>query len=157
MFVPQESPTLINKSWITFCAAGPCVNVIIITHLSTFVAFHHFYLTECSCFDRCVLLWRHIWLLNGYSHFVFCTVHCNIIIQYQPTKRTFLIFWYLLLVSNPKVHLQEDSCIYSYGVVRFTCHCATSRTVSGSLPGGVTGEFFRSYRQNHVPWGRLSL
>jgi hypothetical protein len=23
--------------------------------------------------------------------------------------------------------------------------------------GGDTGEFFRSYRQNHVPWGRLSL
>jgi len=35
--------------------------------------------------------------------------------------------------------------------------CATSRTVSGSIPGGVTGDFFRSYRQNHVPWGRLSL
>jgi len=37
-------------------------------------------------------------------------------------------------------------------------HCATSRTVSGSIPGGVTGDFFRlSFRQNHVPWGRLSL
>jgi len=36
-------------------------------------------------------------------------------------------------------------------------HCATSRTVSGSIPGGVTGDFVRSYRQNHVPWGRLSL
>jgi len=36
-------------------------------------------------------------------------------------------------------------------------YCATSRTVSGSIPSGVTGHFFRSYRRNHVPWGRLSL
>ena len=35
---------------------------------------------------------------------------------------------------------------------------ATSRTVPRSIPGGVTGDFFRgSPRQNHVPWGRLSL
>jgi hypothetical protein len=36
-------------------------------------------------------------------------------------------------------------------------HCAASRTVSGSISGCVTADFFRSYRQNHVPWGRLSL
>jgi hypothetical protein len=36
--------------------------------------------------------------------------------------------------------------------------CATSRTVPGSIPGGVTWDFFRgSCRQNHVPLGRLSL
>jgi len=35
--------------------------------------------------------------------------------------------------------------------------CATSRTVPGSIPGGVTGDFFRgSPRRNRVPWGRLS-
>ena len=26
-----------------------------------------------------------------------------------------------LHVSNPRVHLQEEFCIYSYGRVRFTC------------------------------------
>ena len=31
-------------------------------------------------------------------------------------------------------------------------------TAPGSIPGGVTWDFFRSsFRQNHVPWGRLSL
>jgi len=35
--------------------------------------------------------------------------------------------------------------------------CATNRTVSGSIPGGVTRDFFRSYRRNHMTWGRLSL
>jgi hypothetical protein len=36
-------------------------------------------------------------------------------------------------------------------------HYATSRGVPGSIPSGVAGDFFRSYRRNHVPWGRLSL
>jgi len=37
-------------------------------------------------------------------------------------------------------------------------YCATSRTVQGSIPGGVTGNLFRGFlRQNHVPWGRLNL
>ena len=36
-------------------------------------------------------------------------------------------------------------------------HCATSREVPGSIPGSVTGDFFRgSPRRNHVPWGWLS-
>ena len=28
------------------------------------------------------------------------------------------------------------------GVVYWLRHCATSRTVSGSIPGGITGDFF---------------
>ena len=35
-------------------------------------------------------------------------------------------------------------------------HCATSRTVLVSIPGGVTGDFFRgSPRQNNVPRGEF--
>jgi len=34
-------------------------------------------------------------------------------------------------------------------------HFATSWTASGSIHSGVTGDFFRSYRWNHVPWGRF--
>jgi hypothetical protein len=30
-------------------------------------------------------------------------------------------------------------------------HCATSRKVPGSIPSGVTGDFFRGIRQFHVP------
>jgi hypothetical protein len=33
----------------------------------------------------------------------------------------------------------------------YTWHCATSRKVPGSIPGGVTGDFFRGIRQFHVP------
>ena len=48
------------------------------------------------------------------------------VIQYKPTKCTFsiLILNYLkdlLHVLNPRVHLQEDGSIYSYGIVCFTC------------------------------------
>jgi len=32
-----------------------------------------------------------------------------------------------------------------------------SRTVPGSIPGGVAGDFFLWLRWNHVLWGRLSF
>ena len=42
------------------------------------------------------------------------------------------------------------------GVAKWLRRCATSRTVPGSIPGGVTGDYFRgSLWQNHVPWGQL--
>ena len=38
------------------------------------------------------------------------------------------------------------------GVAYWLRRCATSRTVPGSIPGGVTWDFFRgSFRQNYVP------
>ena len=43
-------------------------------------------------------------------------------------------------------------------VAQWLRHCATSRVVLGSNPGGVRHrDFSRGYRQNHVPWGQLSL
>jgi len=53
----------------------------------------------------------------------FCTVHCNIIIQCEPTKCTFskliFYFWCLVHILNLRVHLQKDGCIYRYGIVCF--------------------------------------
>ena len=54
-------------------------------------------------------------------------------------------YYVLLLVTGP-------------GVAQWLRHCATSRAVPGSNPGGVSHrDFSRGYRQNHVPWGQLSL
>jgi hypothetical protein len=58
------------------------------------------------------------------------------------------------LSTRPGCFSSESDPLYSGACLR---HCATSRRVSGSIPGGVAGDFFRSYRRNHVPWGRLSL
>ena len=44
------------------------------------------------------------------------------------------------------------------GVAQWLRHCATSRAVPESNPGGVGHrDFSRGFRQNHVPWGQLSL
>ena len=58
------------------------------------------------------------------------------IIKYKPTTCTFpilifnfLIFLCLLYVANPRVHLQEDSCIYTYGMVHLTCISISSLVV----------------------------
>ena len=51
---------------------------------------------------------------------VFINKHANTFLQYKPTKCTFfekLIFEFLSFdVSNPRVHLKEDGCIYRYGI-----------------------------------------
>jgi hypothetical protein len=41
-------------------------------------------------------------------------------------KRLILIYFWLLYISNPRVHLQEDDCVYSYDMVRFTCFSISS-------------------------------
>ena len=63
------------------------------------------------------------------------------------------------IFQKSRSHLQIISAkrVTGPGVAYWLRHCATSRTVSGSISGGVTGDFFRGYRQNHVPSGRLSL
>jgi hypothetical protein len=70
----------------------------------------------------------------------------------------------LLLISLSLSFLSLVHCsgifkryILSWGLGHWLRHCATSRAVPGSIPGGVTRDFFRGYRRNHVPWGRLSL
>jgi hypothetical protein len=58
--------------------------------------------------------------------YAFCTVHCNIITQYKPTKCTFsksifqfLIFESLLYVSKPRFIFRKTAgCVYSYDIVR---------------------------------------
>ena len=54
------------------------------------------------------------------------------------------IFWTTLLASG-------------LGLAQWLRRCAISRKVSASIPSAVAGDFFRSYRRNRVPWGRLSL
>ena len=44
----------------------------------------------------------------------------------------------------------EGANIFRHAI-KIELHCSTSRMVSGSIPGGVTGDFFRIYRQNICP------
>jgi len=82
------------------------------------------------CLQTSTLFWIHVnGRMTSNSVFLcFCTMHCYVIVQHKLKKCTFfwlniLIFnsWCLLPVSNPRVHLQEDGSICSYGMVRFTC------------------------------------
>jgi hypothetical protein len=55
------------------------------------------------------------------------------------------------LVSNISFKILHF-LIQERGVAYWLRHCATSRTVSGTIPGGVTGDFFRgSPRQTMCP------
>jgi len=47
---------------------------------------------------------------------------------------TNISFFYVLLhVSSPRVRLQEDGCMYSYGTVRFTCSLVPTDLVPTTL------------------------
>jgi hypothetical protein len=47
--------------------------------------------------------------------------------------------------------LQMSSCSYYKNSLHTILHCATSRTVSGSIPGDVTGDFFRATNRIMCP------
>ena len=44
--------------------------------------------------------------------------------------------------NNNNNNNTQQYCLLGTGVAQWLRHCATSRTVSGSIPGGVTGDFF---------------
>ena len=75
------------------------------------------------------------------------------------------IYFGLEVEHHPaKTHRIKIQCHYltiifeGPGVAQWARHCATSRVVPGSNPGGVGHrDYSRGYRQNHVPWGQLSL
>jgi hypothetical protein len=46
--------------------------------------------------------------------------------QFLKLKFHILIFLCLIHVLNPRAHLQEEGCIYSYSVARFTCISTSS-------------------------------
>jgi hypothetical protein len=77
---------------------------------------------------------------------------CRMILK-EPTL--FVKLWYFISVYNCIKHTTVISV--GPGVAKWLRHCATSRTVSGLIPGGVTWYFFRgSPRRNREPWGRVS-
>ena len=89
-------------------------------------------------------------------------------ICYGHWLRWYSLSWKRLwVVLNPYSRSSTDWLLTGYknstilegpGVAQWLRHCATSRTVPGSNPGGVGHrDFSRGYRQDHVPWGQLSL
>jgi hypothetical protein len=67
-------------------------------------------------------------LVIKFSWFYF-TVQCNRVIKYKLTNAPFLNLYFNFWCLLPRVHLQEDGCIYSYGRVRFTCISISSLTL----------------------------
>jgi len=101
-----------------------------------------------NLWNCCILLVE----LFEYIIVFFCTVHCNMIIQYKPTKYT-LSNWILIIVnflcllhvSNSRVHLQEDGCVCSYGMVRFTC-ISISSLVGGRVSSAYKTAYTDAYK-----------
>jgi hypothetical protein len=52
-------------------------------------------------------------------------------------------------MSNDNFFLNFYTCQAEPGVAQWLRHCATSRTVPGSIPGGVTGFFSDISPSNH--------
>ena len=76
--------------------------------------------------------------VNKYKNFVFPVIPNTFLLQ-------IFLFGISYLMNGPEV-------------AQWLRHCATSRAVPESNPSGVGHrDFSRGYRQNHVPWGQLSL
>ena len=78
---------------------------------------------------------------------------------WPPRSPSSSLLSFLLPPSRPVPYLEQMYGVTLKSIISSTSglHCATSRAVSESIPGGVTGDFFRDYQQDHVPWGRISL
>ena len=72
------------------------------------------------------------------------------------------MFWCLLHVSNRRFHIQEDGCIYSYGLVCFT-YISTSSLIDSGVRSTVTPQsnvaldFFRVLNKEHYSFTVYSL
>jgi len=88
---------------------------------------------------------------------------CTSIPPYVVIFRRLSKHWWYFVLTLPVVYLENFFAVNSGSSVCRFCHraslpfpglrrCPTSRMVPGSIPGGVTWDFFRgSFRQNHVP------
>ena len=58
-----------------------------------------------------------------YNIYIYIYTHTHTNTHTHKQNAPFLIFKFfcLLHVSNPRVHLQKDGCIYSYSIVRSIC------------------------------------
>ena len=76
----------------------------------------------------------------------------GIVHQFVGSESAFGDLWAEYREKDKRLDLQPAYGNVRPGVARWLRRCPTSRTVPGSIPGGVTWDFFRgSFRQNHVP------
>jgi hypothetical protein len=97
------------------------------------------------------------------------TAKCNLllyIIQHKPKKfelsksilGVFFLFLCFLHVSNPRVfHLQEDSCICSYGMVCCTCIGISSLVGRRVCNLSVVNKHFQASAAKHMPISHVKM